>query len=90
MVRLGCICQINAESFLHRGGKRTARALLESGPTVAIASDAHGAEYRPPNLGEAAERLMRRFPADRVRNWVQTVPSRLLGRSGQDPVDFLT
>lgn len=88
MARLGCICQINAESLLHHNGKKTARALLESSPTIVIASDAHGAEYRPPNLCEAAARLMRRFPADRVRNWVQTVPSRLLGRSGQDPVDF--
>ncbi len=85
----GCVCQINAESLLHVvGPRRTAMALLEGNLAIALASDAHDAVSRPANLHEAAARLSKVFPPEKVRRWVQTTPSALLGRREVDVTEF--
>ena len=55
-VRLGCLVQVTAHSFLDRFGKRARRAadqLMERKMVHFVASDAHGVEDRTPLLGEA-------------------------------------
>lgn len=53
----GAVLQMNAEAFLMRKTARKAWKILRKEPVGLIASDCHGTAVRPPNLGEAAERM---------------------------------
>ncbi len=53
----GCLFQVNAEAFLHRGTRRRAVELAARGRIHVIATDAHNMESRPPLLARALEDL---------------------------------
>ena len=68
-VRLGCLVQVTAQSFLDRFGKRarhTADELMERRLVHFVASDAHDTEDRIPVLGEAFAYVAERYGADRA------------------------
>ncbi|MEZ4524180.1 MAG: CpsB/CapC family capsule biosynthesis tyrosine phosphatase [Thermomicrobiales bacterium] len=57
---MGVPLQLNAPSlsgYHSEGSQRTAIALLEAGLVHIVASDAHTARYRPPQVREALERI---------------------------------
>jgi protein-tyrosine phosphatase len=63
-VRLGCLVQVTAQSFLDRFGKRarrTADELVERRMVHFVASDAHDTEDRTPMLGEAFAYVAARY-----------------------------
>jgi protein-tyrosine phosphatase len=71
-VEKGCLLQITAQSFLGRFGRHAkdfADLLMRRGLAHLVASDAHDAEDRPPDLSGAFEYLSRKHgeeTADRV------------------------
>ncbi len=74
---MGCHAQINAESLLGSFGsprRRRAVEFLKSGTATVVASDLHNADNRRSRLGEAAALLSKRFPEERVREWVLDNP----------------
>jgi len=63
-VRLGCLVQVTAQSFLNRFGKRARQAveeLMERRLVHFVASDAHGTEDRTPVLSEAFQYVAERY-----------------------------
>lgn len=81
VVAMGCHAQINAESLLGSFSstqRRRAVEFLKSGSATLVASDMHNAERRRSRLGEAAAQLDKRFPAERVREWLVDNPRRVV------------
>jgi protein-tyrosine phosphatase len=69
-VRLGCLVQVTAQSFLDRFGKRArqaADALVERRLVHFVASDAHDTRDRTPVLGEAFAYVVERYGADKAK-----------------------
>jgi len=69
-VRLGCLVQVTAQSFLDRFGKRARHAadeLMERRMVHFVASDAHDTDDRTPVLGEAFAYLATRYGADKAK-----------------------
>lgn len=69
-VRLGCLVQITAHSFLDRFGKRAhkmADELVERRMAHFVASDAHGTQDRTPMLGEAFSYVVGRHGEERAK-----------------------
>lgn len=77
--RVGVALQINASSLLRRDrvGRRAHR-LLKSGLVLAVASDAHHAERRPPDLTAVRLELERRHGRQRARFWLGGGPAAIL------------
>ncbi len=60
-IEMGCKLQINKGSILGRFGTdiaHTARGFVRQGKAFAVASDAHGASYRTPHMGEITSELI--------------------------------
>jgi protein-tyrosine phosphatase len=69
LVDLGALAQITSTSFAGRFGdtvRKVAFEMLERGHAHVIASDAHGADGRPPDLHCALEALERRYEDPRA------------------------
>ena len=69
LIELGALAQITSTSFAGRFGdpvRKAAFAMLERGHAHVIASDAHGAHGRPPDLLCALEALERRYEDPRA------------------------
>ncbi len=69
-IRLGCLVQVTALSFLDRFGKRARNAadeLMERRMVHFVASDAHGTTDRTTLLGEAFAYIVDRYGADRAQ-----------------------
>ena len=69
-VRLGCLVQVTAQSFLDRFGKRARHAadeLMERRLVHFVASDAHDTEDRTPLLGEAFAYVVDRYGAAKAQ-----------------------
>jgi protein-tyrosine phosphatase len=82
------LVQVVAPSLLAGPASRTGRAawrLLDQGGAHLLASDAHGAEARPPRLRAAAARVALRF-GDAAAEALTTAAPRLL-LEGRDPRD---
>jgi protein-tyrosine phosphatase len=68
-IRLGCLVQVTAQSFLGRFGKtgrEGADELMQRGMVHFVASDAHDTEDRTPLLGEAFAYVVDRYGAARA------------------------
>ncbi len=68
-IRLGCLVQVTAQSFLDRFGKtgrQAADELMERRMVHFIASDAHDTHHRPPLLAEAFAYIVNRYGAERA------------------------
>lgn len=64
LIDLGAYIQINAGAVLGEGGskiKKFCRQIMEEDLVHFIASDAHGARYRKPNLGTCAEYISKKM-----------------------------
>lgn len=61
--QLGVLFQCNAPFFLDWRTRRRAIGMLREGEIHLLGSDCHGSSYRPPRMGEAAERIRRRAGA---------------------------
>ncbi len=57
LVEMGCLIQVNADSFLQKRDKGLAFALLKHGLVHCIGSDTHDMGERAPRLAEAREAL---------------------------------
>jgi protein-tyrosine phosphatase len=83
-VRLGCLVQVTAQSFLDRFGKRarrTADELMERKMVHFVASDAHGVEDRTPMLGDAYDYLTKCYGEAKARELLSDNPrATLTGR----------
>ena len=79
----GCVLQINVASLLGRHGwatRKTARKLLQEYPNCILATDAHDAVRRPPQLTPAL-RPLRRFGGDpRFHELTEERPGGMVGR----------
>lgn len=53
LVDMGCLLQVNADSFLDKRDKKLAFALLEHGLVHCLGTDSHDAELRSPKYTEA-------------------------------------
>jgi len=86
-VEMGCLFQVTASSVAGLFGEpalETARALLEKGCVTILASDAHNAQHRPPQLDhgrdaaaeivgvEEAQRMVTERPWGLVKNQFET------------------
>ncbi len=52
LMRMGCLLQVNARSFVDKRDKQFAFALLKKGMVHCIGSDAHDEVKRPPDMSE--------------------------------------
>ncbi len=64
-IELGALIQVNAQSVID--GDAFVRRLLKWGLVQVVASDAHSAAHRPPNLGKAMERIAKQCGAEAAR-----------------------
>lgn len=64
-IGLGALIQVNAQSVIDSDA--LVRRLLRWGLVQVVASDAHSAVHRPPNLGKAMERIAKQCGAETVR-----------------------
>lgn len=81
LVGMGCLAQVNAATLLGASGRRQARLaakLLDQGLVQLIASDAHGAEARRPDLSRAAAALAKKQPSERIALWLWENAARIL------------
>lgn len=80
-VRMGCALQANKGSVLGRFGRRVQRTvmpLLEHELVACVASDAHHADFRTPDMGELAGYLERTFGIECVQLLLEDNPERIL------------
>ena len=82
LVNMGCLLQVNAQSFLNKKDRGFAFALLKRGLVHCIASDAHDTEMRSPDL-TVAKRVIEK--AGFAKEWerAQEITARIL--SGEQP-----
>ncbi len=59
LINMGCLLQVNAGSFLHKGERGLALALMRHGMVHCIGSDAHDMGGRAPNMLSARELLVK-------------------------------
>ena len=88
LIELGALAQLTSTSFSGRFGepaRRAAFAMLELGHGHVVASDAHGAHGRPPDLRCALEAFEQRYEAPQdLFDWMTLgVPGAIL--AGQPP-----
>lgn len=77
--RTGARLQINGGSLLRRDKTgRLAHRLLKGGLVLAVASDGHHAERRPPDLMAVSLDLERRYGSRRARFWLVDGPTAIL------------
>ena len=87
--KLGCVCQLNADSLspvegrvASRGaGRRASRlawSLVERGLVQLIASDGHDPSDRPPDLGRAFEALEREGINPTTASWLWENPQQIM------------
>ncbi len=85
-IDMGCKLQINKGSILGRFGAEaahTARDFIRHGKAFAVASDAHGAAYRTPHMGEAADELIRLTDEKTAKDLLCTNPYKILNIKGE-------
>lgn len=81
-VDMGCSLQLNAGSIMGQFGsecRRTAHILLSSGAVQLIASDAHGAIKRTPELQSVFELVGVQFSFDYANTLLTENPARIIG-----------
>ncbi|HXK58293.1 MAG TPA: hypothetical protein PLP42_00225 [Acidobacteriota bacterium] len=79
--RLGCLFQVNADTFLDTASSRlrkTGLALADLGFIHVVASDGHRPRRRPPALQETYQLLQQKFPPRNVRAWMIDNPGRII------------
>jgi len=80
LIERGVLVQLTARSLMGRGASApAARELLERGWAHVLASDAHGLDVRPPDLGSRLRQAVQAFPhaADELE-WMVTVAPRAI------------
>jgi protein-tyrosine phosphatase len=80
-VERGCLIQVTAQSFLGRFGRQAkefADLLVRRGLAHLVASDAHDAEDRTPDLSGAFAYLSKKFGAEVATRLLETNPRRVL------------
>lgn len=80
-VERGCLLQVTAQSFLGRFGRQAKEfsdLLVRRGLVHLVASDAHDAEDRTPDLSGAFAYLTRKFGAEVATRLLVTNPGRVL------------
>lgn len=83
----GCLLQVTAGSLVGDfGGPAQQRAveMLERGWVTVLASDAHNAKYRPPNLEPGRAAAARLIGEAAANDLVQRRPASILGLGGQE------
>lgn len=81
LLQLGCVAQINAGSLTGEGGRRLGKACLELLRTErarVVASDGHGADFRPPDLRPARDLVAAKLGRERALDCLHDAPARLL------------
>ena len=81
LVDSGCLVQVTGDSLLGRFGRaprRAAEMFLKSGLVHVVASDAHSAFDRQPNLGSVAELLSAIRGEDVARTLLHTNPGKIV------------
>lgn len=90
-VAAGCLVQVTADSLVGRFGlapRDVVFAIIEAGWATVVATDAHSAALRRPNLSAARRVLEERYGNAAARTLVSTHPRRILGRADEpDTVD---
>lgn len=79
--KLGACIQVNADSVLGRQGwkqKRFCRELMKKDLVDIIASDAHRAEWRVPDLGDCRAYVTRKMGRSYARRIFETYPAKIL------------
>ena len=61
LLQQGVLMQVNATFFLDLSTRRKALKLLKNNVIQLIGSDCHGLVRRPPRIGEALERIEKKF-----------------------------
>jgi len=82
---MGCVAQVNADSFLGRAGRRphrASRAFLKRGLVDVIASDGHRPVHRSPNLRPAFEWLSGKYLSEEVSVWMVEAPAGVIRPAG--------
>lgn len=74
------LVQVNAGFFLHSGMSPLAMKMLKNGQVDFIGSDCHNCDYRPQNMGPAAEEIIRAGYSDYLERLNSRV-TRLLGEN---------
>lgn len=74
---MGLLFQCNASFFLNLRTRHRAAKMLRNGEIDLLGSDCHGTSYRPPQMGQAAERI-RRHAGDEALNRLEDNVRRLL------------
>ncbi|MBQ2740517.1 MAG: hypothetical protein IJF39_02715 [Clostridia bacterium] len=62
LAEMGCLFQVNVESFFFKGVQGLVRAMLKKGMVHAVGSDMHNMENRRPNMQAFAELLQQMPP----------------------------
>lgn len=86
LIQHGALLQMNASSILGKEGwkrKLFCRKLLKRDQIFLLASDAHHVDWRAPNLGECAQLLKKKLPAEQLQRILYTNPSLLEQESAQ-------
>jgi len=87
LVRIGCVIQVNAESFLDGAeGKvrKTAHTLAREELMHVVASDGHRPKRRPPLLLEASQRLLQKYSPEQVEAWLWHNPRSIIKNESVD------
>ncbi len=63
LAKMGCLFQVNADAFFHKGVQDLAFAMLKKGMVHAVGSDMHDMEKRAPNMQAFAE-LLKEMPTE--------------------------
>ena len=59
LISMGCLIQVNTESFLVGKSRKKVLKLIESGKVSFLGSDAHNIKSRPPTYGKAVKVIQR-------------------------------
>lgn len=87
LIQHGARLQMNASSILGKEGwkrKFFCRKLLKRDQVFLVASDAHHVDWRMPNLGDCAQVLKKKLPAEQLQRILYTNPSLLEQGSAQN------
>ena len=83
LISAGAALQVNAGSLLGEEGRRQkkfARMLMEQNLISVVASDAHGTEYRRPNLDQCKDLLLKKMGQRYTRKVLVTNPVAILSK----------
>lgn len=81
-INMGCMLQVTAGSLVGQFGapaKAAAEYFLAQNWVGVLATDAHDAVHRPPNLGVARDLLVAQGKSALVTRLLETIPARILG-----------